>query len=99
MILFAAEFCTAADEWLPSSGLHIALEDYTSLSLQMFSSANHVLLDFEFLHIVYTGGTPRTHEHKTVAVELFITYSILSGMGITFAVICMVFNLMFRNKM
>ena len=73
MILFAAEICTAADEWLPSSGLHIALEDYTSLSLQMFSSANHVLLAFEFLHIVYTGGTPRIHEHETVAVELFIT--------------------------
>ena len=73
MILFAAEICTAADEWLPSSGLHIALEDYTSLSLQMFSSANHVLLAFDFLHVVYTGGTPRTHEHETVAVELFIT--------------------------
>ena len=99
MILFAAEICTAADEWLPSSGLHIALEDYTSLSLQMFSSANHVLLAFEFLHVVYTGGTPRTHEHETVAVELFITYSILSGMGIVFAAICLVFNLVFRNKM
>ena len=46
-----------------------------------------------------TGGTPRTHEHKTVAVELFITYSILSGMGIVFAVICLVFNLVFRKKM
>ena len=48
---------------------------------------------------VYTGGTPKTHEHVTVAVELFITYSILSGMGIVFAVICLVFNLVFRKKM
>ena len=46
-----------------------------------------------------TGGIPRTHEHVTVAVELFVTYSILSGMGIVFAVICLVFNLVFRKKM
>ena len=48
---------------------------------------------------VYTGGTPQTHEHETVAVELFITYSIFSGMGIVFAVMCLVFNLVFRNEM
>ncbi len=52
-----------------------------------------------FWSILYTGGTPRTHEHKTVAVELFITYSILSGVGIVFAVICLGFNLVFRKKM
>ena len=54
---------------------------------------------FAFWCIVYAGGTPRSHEHETVAVELFITYSILSGMGIVFAVICLVFNLVFRKKM
>ncbi len=54
---------------------------------------------FVFWSILYTGGTPRTHEHVTVAVELFITYSILSGMGIVFAVICLAFNLVFRKKM
>ena len=59
----------------------------------------HIFLAFLFWSILYTGGTPRTHEHKTVAVELFITYSILSGMGIVFAVICLVFNLVFRTKM
>ena len=52
-----------------------------------------------FWCIVYTGGTPRSHEHEAVAVELFITYTILSVMGIVFAIVCLVFNLVFRNKM
>ena len=58
-----------------------------------------IFMAFVFWSILYTGGTPRTHEHVTVAVELFITYSILSGMGIVFAVICLAFNLVFRKKM
>ena len=63
----------------------------------MYISFTCILLAFVFL--VYTGGTPRSHEHETVAVGLFISYSILAGMGIVFAVICFVFNLVFRNKM
>ena len=54
------------------------------------------------LHFVFflcTGGTPRSQQQETVAVELFITYSILSALGIVFAVICLVFNLVYRNKM
>ena len=63
------------------------------------SSLTSSISDYMIFCDVYTGGTPQTHEHKTVAVELFITYSILSGMGIVFAVICLVFNLVFRKKM
>ena len=44
------------------------------------------------------GTVVQDEEHIYITLGLFITYTILSIIGIIFATICLVFNLWFRNQ-
>ena len=54
-------------------------------------------------YYVYTlqipDGTPKSHTHETIHIALFVIYTALSVAGVVFAIVCLIFNLVFRKKM
>ena len=63
-----------------------------------------VILNFLIIYIKVfcsfcTDYKPVTHTRDTVHVALFACYSVLAILGILFAVVCMVFIIVFREKM
>ena len=71
-------------------GMHLI---YIHLSLT--GSSFHAIL-----YIFMTpDGTPKSHIHETIHVALFAAYTVLSVVGAVFAIACLIFNLIFRNKM
>jgi gamma-aminobutyric acid type B receptor len=41
---------------------------------------------------------PKSHIHQTIHIGLFVSYVLMSSAGILFAVVCMIFNIAFRDK-
>ena len=48
---------------------------------------------------IHADYKPVTHTRDTVHIALFACYSVLAFIGIIFAVVCMVFIIVFREKM
>ena len=43
-------------------------------------------------------GIPQDEEYLRIALPLFVMYTIFSFFGVSFAFVCLVFNLWFRNQ-
>jgi gamma-aminobutyric acid type B receptor len=47
---------------------------------------------------LFEGQKPQSHLHESIHIGLFITFSVLAGAGVLFAVACLIFNLVYRKK-
>lgn len=50
------------------------------------------------LHVVSVGGTPPDKAYQLIPIPLFAVYTTLAIVGVIFAIVCMVFNIIFWNK-
>ena len=57
-----------------------------------------MLINYQFTYID-ADYKPVTHTRDTVHTALFVYYSVLAFIGMIFAVVCMVFIIVFRKKM
>ena len=48
--------------------------------------------------LILSDGIPQDEEEFLIALPLFVTYVILSIVGIIFAMGCLIFNLWYRNQ-
>jgi gamma-aminobutyric acid type B receptor len=64
-----------------------------------FMDDSQMLTIFTHSQPLYRDGTPKSHIHETIHVALFAAYTVLSVAGAVFAIACLIFNVIFRNKM
>ncbi len=84
-------------------GSNFYLENYKCVQIQNHKDFNITLPILRFLNTLLPDGEipydgVPVEEIETVAVPLTVIYSFLSIAGIIFAIVCLIFNFVLRNK-